>query len=85
MHRIVFTKRADKALKKMPRNWAKRVRQKLEQIAKEPYAQNNNVTKLQERPGYRLRVGDWRIIYEIEDDEVRILVLKIASRGNVYR
>ncbi|MCP4363607.1 MAG: type II toxin-antitoxin system RelE/ParE family toxin [Chloroflexi bacterium] len=78
MYKIVFTKRADKTLRKMPREMAKRIREKLDQIAIAPYAQHNNVTKLQNRPGYRLRVGDWRVIYEIEDGKLIILVLKIA-------
>ncbi len=69
----------------MPRNWSQRIRQKLVQIADDPYAQHSNVTKLQGRPGYRIRVGDWRVIYQIEDGELIVLVLKIATRGGVYR
>lgn len=41
--------------------------------------QHNSVTKQQNRPGYRLRAGDWRVIYELEDDKLIILVLKIES------
>ena len=84
MYNIVFTKQADKALRKMPQNIARLIRQKLDQIAADPYAKHNNVTKLQNRPGYRLRVGDWRIIYEIHNDQLVVLVLKIAPRGGVY-
>ena len=83
MYNIVFTKQADKALRKMPQNIARLIRQKLDQIAADPYAKHNNVTKLQNRPGYRLRVGDWRIIYEIHNDQLVVLVLKIAPRGGV--
>ena len=85
MYQILFTKQADRALRKMSRNTARLIREKLDQLAQNPYAQNPNVTKLQARPGYRLRVGDWRVIYEIEDDRLIILVLKIAPRGGVYR
>jgi mRNA interferase RelE/StbE len=84
MYRILFTKQADKSLHKMPRNMAQLVREKLEQLAEDPFARNPNVTRLQGRPGYRLRVGDWRVIYEIEDDRLIILVLRIAPRGGVY-
>ena len=69
----------------MPRKFARRLRDKLEHLAKDPYAANRNITKLQDRPGYRLRVGDWRAIYEIQGQELVILVLKTAPRGKVYR
>ena len=85
MYRIVFTKQADRALRKLPRNLAQRIRIKLVQIAESPYGQHNNVTKLQQRSGFRLRVGDWRIIYDVEDDRLVILVLRIAPRGSVYK
>jgi len=85
MYRIVLAKRADRALRKMPRHRARLIREKLDQLAQDPYARNPNVTKLQDRPGYRLRVGDWRVIYEIEDGRLVILVFKIATRGEVYQ
>ena len=85
MYRIVFTKQADRALRKMSRNTARLIREKLDQLAQDPYARNPNLTRLQGRPGYRLRVGDWRVIYELEDDRLVILVLKVAPRGGVYR
>ena len=69
----------------MPRNTANLIREKLVQIARDPFAPIPNAKKLQDRSGYRLRVGDWRVIYEIDKDEVVIIVLKIAPRGEVYR
>ena len=85
MYRLVFTKQANRTLRKMSRKTARLIREKLDQLAQDPYARNPNLTKLQGRPGYRLRVGDWRIIYELEDDRLVILVLKVAPRGGVYR
>jgi mRNA interferase RelE/StbE len=85
MYRILFTKRADKALHKMSRDIAQRIRERLDHIAADPYARHPNVTKLQNRPGYRLRMGDWRVISEIEGEELVILVLRIGSRGEVHR
>lgn len=85
MYKITYTKQAAKSLLKMPRITANLVRAKFEQIATDPFASIPNATKLQGRQGYRLRVGDWRIIYEINNDKVMILVLKIALRGEVYR
>lgn len=85
MYRIVFTRQANRTLLKMSRNTARLIREKLDQLAQDPYARNPNVTKLQGRPGYRLRIGDWRVIYELEDEQLVIMVLKVAPRGGVYR
>jgi mRNA interferase RelE/StbE len=85
MYRILFTKSADKALLKMPRDVARRIRERLDHLAEDPYAHHPNVARLQSRPGYRLRVGDWRVIYEVEGKELVILVLRIGPRGEVYR
>ena len=85
MYRIVFTRQADRSPRKMPPNTARLIREKLDQLAQDPYARNPNLTRLQGRAGYRLRVGDWWVIYELEEDRLVILVLKIAPRGEVYR
>ena len=84
MYEVVFTKQALRSLRKIPRNIAMLIREKLEQLAADPYAPNNNVTKLVGRPGYRLRVGDWRVIYELQDGQLILLVIKIGPRGEVY-
>ena len=85
MYQIVFTKQVYKSLRRIPKNVVDRIREKLDQIAKDPYATHTNVTRLQNRPGYRLRVGDWRVIYDIRKEELVILVLKVGSRGEIYR
>ncbi len=72
-------------LRRMPRNVAKTVVRKIDQLAVSPYAPNNNVTRLKGEEGYRLRVGDWRVLYEIHDDVLVIEIIKIGSRGGVYR
>jgi mRNA interferase RelE/StbE len=69
----------------MPRNIAQLIREKMEQVAIDPFASIANSKKLQGRSGYRLRVGDWRVIYEINKDQVVIIVMKIALRGEVYK
>jgi mRNA interferase RelE/StbE len=85
VYKITFTSQASKALFKMPRNTAQVIREKLNQLAIDPFAAIPNAKKLQGRPGYRLRIGDWRVIYEINKDEITIIVMKIAPRGEVYK
>ncbi len=85
MYRLEFQKQARKILQKIPKSEAQRIIAKLKLLANDPYAQNNNVAKLKDQPGYRLRVRDWRVIYTIFDDEIFILVVRIAPRGDVYK
>jgi mRNA interferase RelE/StbE len=82
---IAYSKAAAKTLQRMPRKMAQLIREKLENIAFDPYADHPNAKKLQGREGYRLRVGNWRVIYKIQDDQLIIVVLKIASRGEIYK
>lgn len=72
-------------MNKIPRTVTKLIREKLEAIAANPYADHPNAKKLQGRDGYRLRVGGWRVIYEIQNEQLVILVLRVAPRGEVYR
>jgi mRNA interferase RelE/StbE len=85
VYKLVFTKEAQKALLRLPKDTAGSIRQKLEQLAADPYTPNLNAKKLQNRSGYRLRIVDWRVIYEIQNNELVILILKIASRGEAYK
>lgn len=83
MHTIEFTKQAAQALKAMPRNVALTIRAKIDVLAQDPYSAPN-VKKLTGREGYRLRVGDWRVLYEINDGKLVIVVLAIKPRGGAY-
>lgn len=85
MFNIRYTKQADRAIRKMPHHAAKLTRDKLNRIAVDPYARHSNVTKLRNRSGYRLRIGKCHALFEIQHDEVVILVLKIATREEIYR
>ena len=84
MYKITFSKEADKVLRRIPRNIALTLRKKIKELAKSPYKMRN-VKQLTKHPGFRLRVGDWRIIYTVNDDELLILVINIKTRGEAYK
>ena len=82
MKRITFTKSAIRTLSRMPANTATLIRSKIELYATDPAALANNVTKLQGREGYRLRVNDWRVIFD--EDGTVLAILAIGPRGGIY-
>ena len=86
MFSIDYSKAARKALKAMPRNTARLIMEKVDALATDPMATNNTVKKLTNHPGYRLRVGNWRIVYLIHEQALLIAVVRIAPRGgDVYQ
>ncbi len=81
--RIIYDKQAVRVLMRMPATDAKRIRQKVQQYAENPALLANNVKKLQGVDYYRLRVGDWRVIFT--EDGLIIDVIRIATRGEAYK
>lgn len=84
MYVVEYSREADKVLTNMARNVREQVIAKIEELARDPYAANNNVRRLRGRREYRLRVQDWRVIYRVLDDRLVLLVIKIGTRGQVY-
>lgn len=84
MYKVVTTKSFAKALSRLSVNWQRRIVEKIKEVAADPYARHNNVTKLQGRDAYRLRVGDWRVIYELHDDRLELWALEVGARGEIY-
>jgi len=85
MYKLEFKPQARKAILRMPRNTAHIIRGKLENLRENPALPNNNVTRLKGTDGYRLRVGDWRVIFRLNNKELEILVIKISPRGGAYQ
>jgi mRNA interferase RelE/StbE len=84
MYKITFSKNADKAMRRMPRNNAVIIAEKIKELADNPHGMRN-VKKLTNHPGYRLRVGDWRVVYTVHDNELLIQVINIKTRGEAYK
>jgi mRNA interferase RelE/StbE len=84
MYSIEYTREAQKVLKRLPRDLRELIVRKIGDVAAEPGAVHSNVTRLQGRLEFRLRVHDWRVIYRVVDDRVVLLVIKVGSRGGIY-
>ena len=85
MHRLIFRKQAIKVLRKMPSRLARLIRNDLDDLAKNPDGHDLGVSPLRGRPGFRLRVGGIRIIFEHNEAAGVIDVLRIAPREQVYK
>ena len=83
-YEVVITRQPRKVIRKLPRNLKERIIKAALALATDP--RPPGYKRLTAHPDlYRIRVGDWRIIYTIEDDMLVILILKVAPRGGVYR
>ena len=75
---------ARRQLRKLDPALQRRVARRIERLAEEP--RPDGVIKLTDvsPPLYRVREGDWRVLYAIRDDKLVILVVRIAHRSQVY-
>jgi len=79
---IIFSDKTLKQLRKLEKEVQERIIKALERIRIRPEI---HVTKLIGDPGYRLRVGDYRVILDIDKGKLLILVLKIGHRKGIYK
>ncbi len=77
---IIWDEKANRELNKLEVLIARRIVKKIRELSENPYS--GDVKKLKGEEGFRLRVGDYRIIFTIEKD--RIIILKVGHRKNVY-
>lgn len=82
-YRVSILRRAQKELATLSGNTFGRVRDALRALAEEP--RPAGCKKLKGRNGWRIRVGDYRVLYEIDDAQKTILILHIGHRRDIYR
>jgi mRNA interferase RelE/StbE len=82
-YRVEFTPSAAQVLRLLDSVAAPRIRGALMLLAHDP--RPPGARRLTGRPGYRVRVGDYRIIYVIEDEALLILVVALGHKKAVYR
>jgi len=84
MYSILYKKSVEKDLRKLPKSVLTAVIKKIQTLAKDP--QPNGSVKLRGSSNlYRVRHSDYRIIYSVNNNELIILVIKVAHRKDVYR
>ena len=82
MYELLYSDTALKQLRKLERDVQQRILAALERLRMRPGS--CDIRKLVGMPGFRFRVGDYRVIFDIEKEKPHILVLQIGHRRNIY-
>ena len=82
-YELVFRKSVAKDLRVFPKQDVKRIMQRIRVLADDP--RPSGCEKLSGQERYRIRQGVFRIIYEIEDSRLVVLIVKVGHRRDVYR
>lgn len=83
MYRIIIKKKAKKFIDKLPKNERKRIALEIEQLSN---GEDIKRLKGENNKGlFRLRVGDYRIIYSVDNGELIVYVIDAGNRGEIYK
>ncbi|MEI7595369.1 MAG: type II toxin-antitoxin system RelE/ParE family toxin [Bacteroidota bacterium] len=80
---VVINKSVQKLLQKLPNNIAEQLENSMLDLENNP--RPNGCKKLKGRSAYRIREGNYRIIYEIEDKIITVIVTNIGHRKDIYK
>jgi mRNA interferase RelE/StbE len=83
VYQIIFESKAENQLKKLDKSIQDRILSSLNRIKIRPF--DYDIKRLQGSPYYRLRVGEYRVILDIQQNKLIIIVVEIGSRKNIYK
>ena len=84
-YRVLLERRAQKELEALPGVTLKRIDVKLQALAEDPRPSGSTKLQGKEGQGWRIRVGDYRILYTVDDTAKAVQVYRIKHRKEVYR
>lgn len=82
-YQVVLTNAANRQLRKLPIQIAQRIQAQLLELENDP--RPSGCKKLVDVEAWRIRIGDYRVIYEIHDNILRISVIEIGHRKEIYK
>lgn len=80
-HRIEFTPAAAREFRKLPAELQKRIGRQIDKLATDP--RPDGVKKLSD-DSYRIRIGDYRVLYQAHDAQLLIVVIRVRNRKDAY-
>ena len=82
---IYYSTSAEKYILRLPKSKAESTIKRMQYVASNPFKKDNNIAKLAGTvSSYRLRIGDIRVVYWLDQEHKKMYVTKIAPRGFVY-
>jgi len=81
MYKIIFDKKAGEELEKLPKELSSRIFNKIIKTKQDPF---RFFIRLKGREDYKLRIGDYRIIADIDQENKKIIITKIGHRKSIY-
>jgi mRNA interferase RelE/StbE len=82
-YKVIFIKSVKKDFRKIPKLEVSKILNEIAYLAKNP--RSSKTKKLKGEKLYRLRVGNYRVIYDIQDNLMLIFVVKLGYRSDIYR
>ena len=82
-YKITFKKSVAKDLRNIPKRDVKRILKRIDALAEDP--RSSGCIKLSGLDRYRIRLGLYRVIYEIDDSIILVLILKVGNRKDIYK
>jgi len=83
VYSLAYDRRIEKDLRRIPAQQRRLILHRIEQLSVDP--RRPQVEKLTGVAGYRLRVGDYRVLFTIDDRSKRLIVYRILHRREAYR
>jgi len=83
VYRLEVSHTAHRQIRRLAVQTQERVNRAIARLAENP--RPSGAKKLTARDGYRVRVGDYRILYQVDDGVKVVIVYRVMSRGDVYR
>lgn len=84
-YKIEFDSRIKKDLKSIPSQDIKRIKSAILQLSNDPYPSGCNKLKGKNHEYFRIRVGNYWVIYAIENDLLLILIVRVGHRKEIYK
>lgn len=84
-HQVNFTKLAEAQLASIPKVDMQKIAKRIEKLSLDPFPVKCEKLSGLDEPIYRVRQGDYRILYSVFEDSLIVLIVKIGHRKEVYR